>query len=82
MARINLTLDRDTYSELEEHARRMRKPRARVVKELLIEALSRHRARARRERLARDYAAGRTDVRKALSDLEAGQLELLGEEDA
>jgi hypothetical protein len=82
MARLNLTLDHDTYVELEEHARRANKPRARIVKELLIEGLSRHKARARRERLARDYAAGRADARKALSDLEAGQLELLGDEDA
>lgn len=82
MARLNLTLDHDTYVELEEHARRANKPRARIVKELLIEGLSRHKTRARRERLARDYAAGRADARKALSDLEAGQLELLGDEDA
>lgn len=82
MARINLTLDRDTYAELEEHARRAKKPRARVVKELLVEGLTRHKARARRERLAHDYAAGRVDARKTLSDLESGQLELLGDEDA
>jgi metal-responsive CopG/Arc/MetJ family transcriptional regulator len=82
MARINLTLDHDTYTELEEHARRVRKPRARVVKELLIEGLSRYKARARRQRLARDYAAGRADARKMLDHLESGQLELLGDEDA
>jgi metal-responsive CopG/Arc/MetJ family transcriptional regulator len=82
MARINLTLDRDTYAELEEHVARAKKPRARVVKELLVEALSRHKARARRERLAHDYAAEREDARKTLGDLESGQLELLGDEDA
>lgn len=82
MARINLTLDRDTYCELEEHARRARKPRARVVKELVVEGLARHAARERRQRLARDYAAGRADARALLKDLEAGQLGLLDDEDA
>ena len=82
MARINLTLDRDTYAELEEHARKSGKPRARVVKDLLAEALQLHVTRERRRQLARDYAAGRGDARAILSDLEAGQLDLLGDEDA
>ena len=82
MARMNLTLDQDTYAELEEHAKRARKPRARVVKELLIEGLARHAARERRRRLARDYAAGRADARALLHDWESGQLELLDDDEA
>ncbi len=56
--------------------------RARIVKELLVEALARHAARERRQRLARDYAAGRADARALLNGLEVGQLDLLGDEDA
>jgi len=80
IARINLTLDRDTYMQLDQHAKRSHKPRARVVKELLVEGLARHAARARRQQLARDYAAGRADARALLNDLEAGQVELLDDE--
>jgi hypothetical protein len=82
MARINLTLDRDTCAELEQHAKQAGKPRARVVKELLVEALQLHVTRERRRQLARDYAAGRVDARALLSDVESGQLDLLGDEDA
>jgi metal-responsive CopG/Arc/MetJ family transcriptional regulator len=82
MARINLTLDRDTYGELERHAKRVGKPRARIVKEILVEGLARYTARERRQRLARDYAAGRPDARAVLNDLEFDQLEFLGDEDA
>ncbi len=82
MARINLTLNRDTYAELEKHVKKSGKPRARVVKELLAEALQVRAARERRQRLARDYTAGRRDARALLSGVEAGQLDLLGDEDA
>jgi hypothetical protein len=80
MARLNLTLDRDTYAELDEHAKRARKPRARVATELLVEGLARHAAFERRKRLARDYDAGRSDARALLNDLESGQADLLGDE--
>lgn len=82
MARVNLTLDDDTYARLDQHAKRLGKPRARAVKELLIDGLARNAARERRRRLARDYAAGRADARALLNDLEAGQLDLLDDEDA
>ena len=82
MARINLTLDSDTYLELEKHARRLGKPRARIVKELLAEGLARRAARERRQALARDYTAGRADARAILKDLERGQLDLMDDEDA
>jgi hypothetical protein len=81
MARLNLTLDQDTYAELGAHAKRARKPRARVAKELLIEGLAHHAARERRRRLARDYAAGRADARALLHEWEAGQLELLDDDE-
>jgi len=82
MARINMTLDHDTYIELERHAKRVGKPRARVIKDMLVEGLARHAQRERRQVLARDYAAGRTDARALLKDLEAAQLDLLDDEDA
>ncbi len=80
MARINLTLDRDTYALLDQHARTSHKPRARVVKEILLEGLARRTAMERRKRLARDYAAGRSDAREVLEAWEASQLELLEDE--
>ena len=82
MARINLTLDRDTYAELDRHAKRAGKPRARVIRDMLAEGLARHAQRERRQVLARDYAAGRADARTLLKDLEAPQLDLLDDEDA
>ena len=82
MARLNLTLDPDTYSELEKHARQLRTPRARLAKDLLTEGLARRAAAERRRRLAADYAAGRRDARAVLKDLEAAQLALLDDEGA
>lgn len=80
MARINLTLDRNTYTLLDEHARKLHKPRARVVKEILLEGLAQREAMERRKRLARDYAAGRDDTREVLEAWEVGQLEMLEDE--
>jgi metal-responsive CopG/Arc/MetJ family transcriptional regulator len=82
MARINLTLDKDTFEELDRHTRRLGKPRATVVRELLREGLARRAAAERRQRLAADYAAGRRDARAVLEDLESVQLELMGDEEA
>ena len=82
MARLNLTLDRDTYAELEKHAKQVGKPRARVVKEILSEGLARRAAAERRRKLAADYLAGRADARAALKDLESPQSELLDDEDS
>jgi 4'-phosphopantetheinyl transferase EntD len=82
MARLNLTLDPDTFRELDRYTRQLGKPRARVAKELLREGLERRRAAERRRKLAADYVAGRSDARAALRDLEAAQLGLLDDDEA
>ncbi|MGH7964723.1 MAG: hypothetical protein ACRERD_23405 [Candidatus Binatia bacterium] len=71
MARLNLTLNAATYTELEKHAKRQGKPRARVVAELLSEGLARRAVRERRKKVAADYLAGRADARALLKDLES-----------
>jgi metal-responsive CopG/Arc/MetJ family transcriptional regulator len=73
MARVNLTLDEDTFRRLTRHTKQLGKPRARVVAEILREELARREAAERRKRLAADYAAGRADARALLKDLEAAQ---------
>jgi hypothetical protein len=82
MTRLNLTLDRETYVALERHAKRLGKPRARVVKEILAEGLERRGAAACRKKLAGDYLAGRADARALLKDLESSQLELMDDEES
>jgi hypothetical protein len=80
MARLNLTLDPDTSSRLDRHARRAGTRRASLARELLREALARREALERRRQLAADYTAGRADARKVLADFEAAQLDLLDED--
>lgn len=82
MTRLNLTLDEDTFRRLDRHTKRSGKPRATLARELLREGLAQREAAERRKQLANDYAAGRTDARAVLRDLEAGQLELMDDEDA
>ncbi len=82
MPRVNLTLDTVTFERLEKHARRLRRPYARLVTEVLKEGLDRREAAERRTKLARDYAAGRADDGSVLRDLEGAQDELLDDEDA
>ncbi len=77
MARLNLTLDNDTFDRLDQYAQGAGRARSAIARELLVEALNRIDRHARLKRLARDYAQGRDDVQSLLSDLEAGQLELL-----
>lgn len=77
MERLNLTLDSDTSSALDEHARKSGKARATVARELIREALSRHRLMEAQKKMARDYAAGRGDADELLRDLEDSQLELM-----
>ena len=72
-----MTLDDDTLSRLDRHARKSRVQRASLAKQLLREALVRRDAQERARALARDYAADRADARALLEDLEAGQLDLL-----
>jgi len=77
MARLNLTLDEDTFRRLEKHAKAGRSRRATLARSLIQEALDRREAARRRRKLALDYAAGRDDTRDLLRDLETGELELL-----
>jgi hypothetical protein len=81
MPRLNLTLDEGTFSELVRHAQRAHRPRAAVARELLRGALRQRELVERRRRLARDYAVGQGDAEELLRDLEAGQLDLLGDEE-
>ena len=81
MARLNLTLDSDTYRKLEKHAKQVGKPRARVVREILSEELTRQAALERQRKLATDYTVGRADAQEILKDLETPQLELLKNEE-
>ena len=82
MERLNLTLDEGTSGALARHARREGKPRAALARELIREAIARREAIEYRRKLARDYAAGRSDAEELLKDMEAAQLELMGDEDA
>ncbi|TMQ07790.1 MAG: hypothetical protein E6J90_42445 [Deltaproteobacteria bacterium] len=82
MERLNLTLDEGTSGALARHARREGKPRATLARELICEAIARRESMEYRRKLARDYAAGRSDAEELLQDMEAAQLELLDDEAA
>lgn len=82
MARLNLTLDPDTFAKLGQHARREGGQLASVARAILREGLAKRDEQARRRKLAADYAGGRADVRAALKDFEAAQDELLEHEEA
>jgi hypothetical protein len=81
MSRLNLTLDDDTVVRIARHARHSKKPRAAVARDLIREGLDERDARERRRRLAADYAAGRSEARLLLTDLEVPQLDLLAEDE-
>jgi hypothetical protein len=81
MARVNLTLDPVAYEKLSRYAKASGSPRAAAARSLLCEALEYREERARRARLAADYAADRSDARELLNDLEALELELLDHEE-
>ena len=81
MERLNLTLDEGTSGALARHARREGKPRAAFARELIREAIARREVLEAERKLARDYAAGRSDVKEVLREMELAQLELLGRED-
>lgn len=81
MSRLNLTLDPDTSSRLNRHARMHGTPRAALARELLREGLERREARERAKKLASDYAAGRRDARDVLKALETAQIDLLGDDE-
>ena len=80
MMRVNLLLDSDTAQALERFAQDENKPRATAAKELIREGLKLRESALRKKKLARDYAAGRTDSREVLQDLEVSQLSLLDED--
>jgi hypothetical protein len=80
MARVNLTLDTETFHRLSKHAQASHAPRAALARLLVVEALEHRERTDRRNKRAADYAAGRQDVGALLADLEAPQLELLDEE--
>ena len=82
MRRLNVILDQETYEALEKQAKKMRKPCARVAREILAEGLARRDATDRRKQLAADYRAGRADAQALLNDLESLQSELLDDEGA
>jgi metal-responsive CopG/Arc/MetJ family transcriptional regulator len=82
MARLHLTLDEGTSEALARHARREGKPRAALAREAIREAIARREALESQRKIARDYAAGRSDAKQLLKDLEAAQLGLLDREDA
>jgi len=82
MARLNLTLDEDTLESLKKHARRLSRPAASLARELLDEGIRRRETAERRRMLAKDYAAGRRDVRVLLKDLEGAQFDLLDNDEA
>jgi hypothetical protein len=81
MARLNLTLDNDTFQDLKRHASRLSRPAAGLARELVQEGIRRREAAERRRRLARDYAAGRRDTRELLDDLETPQFDLLDDDE-
>ena len=82
MARLNLTLDEDTFRRIDRHTKRTGRPRAALARELRREGRAQREAAERRKQLANDYAAGRPDARALLRDLEAGQLTLIDDEGA
>lgn len=81
MARLNLTLDADTFARLDRHAKRQGARRAGLARRILREGLDAREALERRKKLAADYAAGRSDARELLEELEAPQLEWFDGED-
>lgn len=81
MSRLNLTLDDDTLASLTKHASLAKIAVASFARELLREAVARREADASRRKLARDYAAGRTDATEILKDFETLQLEGLLDDD-
>ena len=82
MMKLNMTLDQKTSAALERQARQVRKPCAKLAREILMEGLARREAALRRKKLAADYRAGRVDTRALLNDLEAPQLELLNDKES
>lgn len=81
MSRLNLTLDSVTLEALERDAKKERVRPATHARRLLREALEQRALRERRRRWAEAYRADRDDAKKLLTETEAGQLDLVGDED-
>ena len=79
MARLNLTLDSETFSKLARYAKAAKKNHSAAVRGLVQEGIARREALERHRKLAADYAAGRADQTTLLAELEASELELLDE---
>ncbi len=54
---------------------------AQVARELLLDGLQRYEEAERVKQLASDYASDALELQNLVSDLEVGQLDLLGSED-
>ena len=80
MARLNLTLDAETFSQLDRDARRERVRLATHARRLLREALARRAQGERDQRWALAYRAGRADARQHARDMDAAQLDVMGDE--
>ena len=80
MARLNLTLDEETWRRLDECARRSGERRASLARRLLKEALGRRDVLERRKKVARDFAAAGSHDVDLLRALEEGQLDLLDDD--
>ena len=81
MARLNLTLDEETFFSLRRDARKERTRLATYVKKLLQDLLARRRKEAEERRWAEAYRAANADNVCLARQAEAGQLELMGAED-
>lgn len=81
MARLNLTLDGDTFDTLRRDARKAKTRVATYARQLLREAIAHRDQQERRRRWAQAYRADRQDATALLRDLERGQLEIMGDED-
>ena len=73
MARLNLTLDQDTFSQLNRAGGACERRVATHARELLREALERERQEERWRAWEEAYRADRADARRALAAFEPGQ---------
>jgi metal-responsive CopG/Arc/MetJ family transcriptional regulator len=81
MGRLNLTLDESTLKALDRYARVDKRRRAALARDLIAEALSRRSAMERRRKWAADYAAATPEDLADLREWEAGQLDLLDDDE-
>ena len=80
MARLNLTLDADTFAMLERDARRERTRVATLARRILREAVERRRREERWDAWEEAYRRDRADARQIAREWEPGVLEVAGDE--